>query len=459
MAQANLIIVGAGAKAAAIAAKVHVLNSLGLGPVSLTIIEGNRPAASWLGLNGATSGEEPLAIPAIKDVGFPYQSYDVFGERGADVDHAMLSFSWQQYLISGRGYARWVNAGSPQVLHRDYGHYLAWVLARATAGVTLIAGRATRVSLQGDDQRWVVDVADSSAEPQYRGDALVLTGPGVHRLLPHDADAVPRMFHCDSARSDFERIPAGESADVAIVGGGESALSCLVFLRALRPEAHLTVYTPMLPLSRGQSFLENRIYSNPDDVGWESLDEQTRRDFIKHSDRGVFDPDTLSTIASDEHCRFVTGRVVHVASAGDGGGVRVACDSTTGSGEERHDYLVNCTGFDVLTQLRELFEPADRAEIERRTGGFWERPAGVDVAIGRALEVDGLQPRLHIPALAAFSQGPGFANLGCLGLVANRVLEPLVRESGERADSPADMAAVAFADLDAEESRAEPGKV
>ena len=42
MAQANLIIVGAGAKAAAIAAKVHVLNSLGLGPVTLTIIEGNR---------------------------------------------------------------------------------------------------------------------------------------------------------------------------------------------------------------------------------------------------------------------------------------------------------------------------------------------------------------------------------------------------------------------------------
>ena len=102
MAQADLIIVGAGAKAAAIAAKVHVLNSLGLGPFTLTIIEGNQPAASWLGLNGATSGEEPLAIPAIKDVGFPYQSHDVFGGHGADVDHAMLSFSWQQYLINNR---------------------------------------------------------------------------------------------------------------------------------------------------------------------------------------------------------------------------------------------------------------------------------------------------------------------------------------------------------------------
>ncbi len=37
-----------------------------------------------------------------------------------------------------------------------------------------------------------------------------------------------------------------------------------------------------------------------------------------------------------------------------------------------------------------------------------------------------MRPRLHIPGLAALSQGPGFANLGCLGLLANRVLEPLV---------------------------------
>jgi mycobactin lysine-N-oxygenase len=459
MEDADLIIVGAGAKAAAIAAKVHVLNSLGLGPFTLTIIEGNQPAASWLGLNGATSGEEPLAIPAIKDVGFPYQSYDVFGEHGADIDHAMLSFSWQQYLVGRRTYARWVNAGSPQVQHRDYGHYLAWVLSRASAGVTMVSGRATRVSLQTDDQRWVVDVADSSAEPRYRGDALVLTGPGVHRQLPHDPDVVSRMFHCDSSRSELERIPAGESSDVAIVGGGESALSCLVFLRALRPEAYLTVYTPMLPLSRGESFLENRVFSNPDDVDWGALDLQTRRDFIKHSDRGVFDPQTLSTIASDEHCRFVTGRVVHVSCAEGGGGVCVNFGSTEGVGRERHDYLVNCTGFDILTQLRELFEPADRDEIERRTGGFWQRPAGVDVTIGRALEVDGLHPRLHIPALAALSQGPGFANLGCLGLVANRVLEPLTRGRVGEAPPGDGAEALPLADVGPREETREPGKV
>ena len=79
--EADLLIVGAGAKAAAIATKVHVLNRLGLGPIALTIVEATEPAASWSGRNGMTSGEEPLAIPPIKDVGFPYQSYQEFGER------------------------------------------------------------------------------------------------------------------------------------------------------------------------------------------------------------------------------------------------------------------------------------------------------------------------------------------------------------------------------------------
>ena len=49
----------------------------------MTIVEKTEPAASWLGRNGMTSGEEPLAVTPIKDVGFPYQSHIEFGEAGA----------------------------------------------------------------------------------------------------------------------------------------------------------------------------------------------------------------------------------------------------------------------------------------------------------------------------------------------------------------------------------------
>ena len=194
-------------------------------------------AASWLGRNGMTSGEEPLAIPPIKDVGFPYQSAKAFGELGEELDRAMMPFTWQRYMIGKGEYARWVNAGSPAVQHRDYGRYLTWVLAQATEGVRIVRGRVTQVSLPERGERWRVDVMEPSAhaennalegessgdsgtpehagrrssEPvgrrRYECDALVLTGPGVHRALPHDPDAAARIFHCDSRRGELARIP------------------------------------------------------------------------------------------------------------------------------------------------------------------------------------------------------------------------------------------------------------
>jgi mycobactin lysine-N-oxygenase len=432
--EADLLIVGAGAKAAAISAKVHVLNRLGLGPISVTIVEKTEPAASWLGRNGMTSGEEPLAIPPIKDVGFPYQSYRQFGaELGDALDAGLLPFTWQRYSIERREWAPWVNSGAPSVRHRDYGAYLGWVLSRATEGITVLSGRVTGVALDAGSERWEIEVAErgSPEDPQrHGGRALVLTGPGVHREFPHDAAIADRVFHCDSPRGHFARVPADADQEIAIVGGGESALSALVLLRSMRPRARLTVFTPSLPMSRGESFLENRVFADPDDVGWSKLDLQTRRDFVKHCDRGVFDVGILGSIADDRMCSFVTGRAVHVGAAPSGDGVVLEYESVDGVIGAPYDYVVNCTGFDLLAQLRELFPAEVRAAVEAHTGPLWDTPPGTEVPIGRALELAGMSPRLHIPGLGGLSQGPGFANLGSLGLLANRVLQPLVSEIG-----------------------------
>jgi mycobactin lysine-N-oxygenase len=75
-----------------------------------------------------------------------------------------------------------------------------------------------------------------------------------------------------------------------------------------------------------------------------------------------------------------------------------------------------------------------RGEIERRVGPLWEMPPEAEVPIGRFLELEGMLPRLHIPGLASLSQGPGFANLGSLGLLANRVLQPFFPEERESED-------------------------
>jgi len=431
----DLIVVGAGAKAAGIATKVHIVNSLGLARISMLTIEATEVAASWKGRNGMTSGEEPLAVTPIKDVGFPYQSHVEFGEAGEAIDAALAQFTWQQYMIGARRYARWVDAGSPPVRHRDYGEYLTWVLSRATEGVEQLGARVTQVRLDEDGERWLVEAEAGGATTRHLGGALVLTGPGIHRAFPHEPAVAGRVFHCDSKREDFARIPAGERLDVAIVGGGESALSATMFLRGMRPDCRFTIYTPMLPMSRGESFLENRVFSNPDTVEWESLDPQTRRDFVKHSDRGVFDPPSLSAIAYDERCRFVTGRVTDVGAAAAGEGVRLEYESPEGAAGAEHDFVANCTGFDLLAQLRTLFPAKVREEIERRAGQVWDRPAGSEVPIGRNLELAGMRPRLQIPGIAGLSQGPGFANLGALGLLSNRVLAPLLIAKSEVLDS------------------------
>jgi mycobactin lysine-N-oxygenase len=433
MAEADLVIVGAGAKAAAIAGKVHAINRLGLASVSLTIIEKTEPAASWLGRNGMTSGEEPLAIPPIKDIGFPYRSARQFGAAGEEIDAELLPLSWQLHAMQRGEYAPWVNAGSPPVLHRDYGEYLTWVLKRATEGVRLLHGRVSRVALEPGGERWTVEVGERGEESdpeRHVGRALLLTGPGVHHAFPHDPEVEPRIFHCDSRRDEFAVVPADRETEIAIVGGGESALSALVFLRKFRPRARITVYTPMLPLSRGESFLENRVFADPDDVAWASLDLQTRRDFVKHCDRGVFDASVLARIADDEHCSFVTGRVVHFAAAAGGERVSLEYESPAGVVGDEYDFVVNSTGFDLLTQLHGLFPEEVRAEIERRCGPLWDRPPEAELRFGRGLELEGMSPRLHIPGLAGLSQGPGFANLGSLGLLANRVLSPLLAELG-----------------------------
>jgi mycobactin lysine-N-oxygenase len=431
----DLIIVGAGAKAAGIATKIHIANSLGLARLSVKVIEGTEVAASWKGRNGMTSGEEPLAVTPIKDIGFPYQSHIEFGETGEAIDAALAQFTWQQHMISTRRYARWVDAGSPQVRHRDYGEYLTWVLSRATEGVEHFRARVTQVTLDRRGERWVVEAEGGEGKSVDACGALVLTGPGIHRAFPHEPAVASRLFHCDSRREEFTRIPEDRECDVAIVGGGESALSATMFLRSLRPHCRFTIYTPMLPMSRGESFLENRVFSNPDAVEWESLDQQTRRDFVKHSDRGVFDPPSLAAIAYDDRCRFVTGRVTDVGEGMSGDGVRLEYEAPGGPAHSEHDFVANCTGFDLLAQLRTLFPATTREEIERQAGPIWDRPGGAEVPIGRNLELMGLRPRLHIPGLAGLSQGPGFANLGALGLLSNRVLQPLLRGDGRMEES------------------------
>ena len=348
----------------------------------------------------------------------------------------MMPFTWQQYMI----WRAPVRALGERGLAADPAPHVRQIprvgaepgdrggQARARPGDARLA-RGAGASAGGSTSR-SAPTRRCIAGARWRSPARACTVRSRTTPTPRQ-----RIFHCDCRRIELARIPIEQSADIAIVGGGESALSCVAFLRAFRPDAQLTIYTPSLPMSRGESFLENRVFSNPDEVAWESLDEQTRRDFVRHCDRGVFDPATLQTIAYDDQCRFVTGRVTHVSSAGGDGGVCVDYDAR--GGEERASATTTWSTApgsicwsSCAPCSRRPCEPRSRAGSARCGTA---RP-GREIPIGRNLELEGMRPRLYIPGLGALSQGPGFANLGSSGPARQPCAGAVVQREGQ-ADS------------------------
>ena len=62
----------------------------------------------------------------------------------------------------------------------------------------------------------------------------------------------------------------------------------------------------------------------------------------------------------------------------------------------------------------------------------------IQEAIGHDLAVADVTPKLFLPGLSGLTQGPGFPNLSCLGLLSDRILgadftapERLIRRSDE----------------------------
>jgi hypothetical protein len=83
--------------------------------------------------------------------------------------------------------------------------------------------------------------------------------------------------------AEHDRITAER---VAVIGGGETAASILNELFRHRVST-ITVISPQVTLfTRGESFFENTLFSDP--TGWNALTLAERRDALNRTDRGVF---------------------------------------------------------------------------------------------------------------------------------------------------------------------------
>jgi mycobactin lysine-N-oxygenase len=418
----TLAVVGAGPKGIAIAAKARALTTAGLAAPQVVLVERSAVAGNWSGQQGYTSGLLPLGTPPEKDVGFPYA--DSWGAASPAVTAAMASYSWQRHLI-GRGlYADWVDRGRLRPTHRQWSSYLREVAERAAAEI--VTGEVT--GLEVDGGRWRLDLEAGKA---IWADGVALTGAGPPISVPGQPRQHPRVFDGRSYWLAERAMQKQVAQNVCVIGSGETAASIVIsLLNRSHKRSTVDVLTSRGVLySRGESYDENRFYSDPGD--WPRLAEPHRREFLERTDRGVFSQQAEAVLNQSRGFRTLAGR----AAAIEAGQRQVVVTIEYGDERERvaYDLVVVAIGFEAR-----WFEGLLGDQARRRLDGAL---AGDELArrIELDLSVAGLSPPLHLPVVAGLAQGPGFPNLSCLGLLSDRILrryaaleEPACRASERR---------------------------
>jgi mycobactin lysine-N-oxygenase len=208
--------------------------------------------------------------------------------------------------------------------------------------------------------------------------------------------------------------------NVCVVGSGETAASVVIDL-VKRCHKHsaidvLTARGVLYSYSRGESYDENRFYSDP--AEWPRLAEAHRREFLKRTDRGVFSLQAEAALNQARGFRALAGRAAAIEAREHDVIVTIAY------GDERervaYDAVIVAIGFDGRWFETLLGEDADGRYRDALGGGELESAIDVD------LSVAGLAPPLHLPVMAGLAQGPGFPNLSCLGLLSDRILRRYV---------------------------------
>jgi len=405
----TLAVLGAGAKAVAVAAKAFVLREMGVDVPDVVAVERIGVAANWQASGGWTDGAHRLGTSPEKDVGFPYRSALV-PRRNAELDERMTRYSWQSYLIATASFAEWIDRGRPAPMHRRWSQYLSWVADHV--GMHVVHGEVERLAVNGD--RWALHTHETTVD----ADALMITGPGQAEksLLPGNPRMLSIAQFWDRAAS-HDRINAER---VAVIGGGETAAAMLNELFRHRVSS-ITVISPQATLfTRGEGYFENSLFSDP--TNWPALTLAERRDALARTDRGVFSSNVQEALLADDRIHHLRGRVAH--AVGRDGQIRLTLSTNRGTEnlETVHgfDLVIDGSGADSLW-FASLFSQDALDLLELGLGGPLTAER-LQEAIGYDLAVTDVTPKLFLPNLSGLTQGPGFPNLSCLGMLSDRVL-------------------------------------
>ena len=429
--QVKIAVIGAGPKAAALAAKAEALRSAGLGDVRITIFEHQAIGANWTGEYGYTDGEQELCTLAEKDVAFPDKSL-----YGRDVNLRMAEFSWANYLrhTSPSAYHEWVDDGRRPEPHGTFAEYLAWVIAKTN--VRVIPEKVVELVAIGSKWGIVTDYSrqTSQAHRLEPYDAVVVTGPGEpNESLKVDEEpglTLPagRIFN---GKDFWQRLPEVQAliaqlqldpdkGPIVVAGSGGTGAAVLAWLVANgAKKLTLQLISEMASIyTRLDSPFENRLFS--DESLWPALTKPKQDEFFDRTNRGVvWDKVTAVLAAAKKNLQYAYGRAdTKLMTAANGFQVKVT--GTHGPLWLSPALFVDATGFN-----RWWFLDLLRSSVPSgKPPSAWEEDVGYNLQLQSGPW--STLPPLHAP-MCAKRQGPGFGSLMVLGAMSDRILEKYVR--------------------------------
>ena len=317
----------------------------------------------------------------------------------------MSQFGWQHYLIERGLYADWVDHGRRRPTHRQWSAYLRAVADKLASEVTV--GEVVALDIAGERWQLRLDVGDV-----VEADGILLSGTGPPETVPGQPPHHPRVRDGrDYWLTGADALAELRPRSVCVVGNGETAAAVVIdLLENLERDATVEVLTSRGVLySRGESYHENRLYSDPSE--WPRLAEAHRREFLEHTDRGVFSQQAETTLNHARGFRTLPGRAIELEASDH----QVVITVEYGAERElvAYDLVVVAIGFDAR-----WFEPLLGAEAQ---GAPWQGACRPRPGTG-----DRCRPRRLGTVARTASAGVGRADAGT-GLPEPQLPRPLER--------------------------------
>lgn len=434
----TLAVIGAGPKGLAVAVKAAVLAEFGLSVARVTLIERHQVAAHWSGDFGYTNGDLLLGTSPEKDVVFPINPSTYDASLSAAIQKRLLDFTWMSFLIATGEYSDWIDRGRPAPCHKTWASYLLWVFEQIKDQVTCIAAEVLSADQDGDQWTLSINSKQSSQPETMVFDELMMTGPGqINAAFVSDKTLKkPPVYDLEAFWSALKDHTFQTTGAIAIIGAGENAASILLALSKAAPDATIEVISPRgFIATRAENFYENQFYSQPERSGWNNLHPGDRREFMSRTDLGVFSVHAMTLLSEKRRHTIVPGRVIKLSSSAHGAVLSI--DYGGDMSLRPYKSVIIASGFDQIMTMRSLLSERTITSIEAALGDKLTHET-LSEQIDVSLAIADFTPTLYLPMLAGIKQGPGFANLSCLGSLSDRVLmRSLRRDTSVSQDSDA----------------------